>query len=53
MSIFLIKPGAVNKNSASFIDPVIVQAKDGTIFLMADAFPYTELVQDRAKKAPE
>lgn len=34
------KPGVVNKNSASFIDPVIVQAKDGTIFLMADAFPY-------------
>ena len=34
------KAGAVTNNSASFIDPVIVQAADGTIFLMADAFPY-------------
>jgi len=33
-------PGAVSRNSASFIDPVIVQAEDGTIYLMADAFPY-------------
>ena len=34
------KAGAVTNNSASFIDPVIVQADDGTIYLMADAFPY-------------
>ncbi|MBQ8797480.1 MAG: S-layer homology domain-containing protein [Oscillospiraceae bacterium] len=34
------KAGAVANNSASFIDPVMVEAADGTVYLFVDAFPY-------------